>query len=254
MTPSAGSRPRALDARALDVSPARLRLTSQLRDWLAVAWRRLPGARALPAGLRAQLAFQRGERVLSVRRGPAGDHALVASDRALYHRSAGLLWSRLGWEQIIRVSWDAGAGQLIISGLDGLVPWRTAVRVRDRGTVPELAQERITHTRLVRWHLRLAGNHSVLVEVRRRLGTGELVWAVISASGGLDSLGADATASVARAVAGLGEHLGVREPPSGDWPNVQPTARSRAGLGSCPRLEGIDRSHTTPGPESTAQG
>jgi hypothetical protein len=33
----------------------------------------------------------------------------------------------------------------------------------------------------------------------------------------------------------------------------QPAARSRAGLGPCPGLKRIDRSHTTPGPESTAQ-
>ena len=33
----------------------------------------------------------------------------------------------------------------------------------------------------------------------------------------------------------------------------QPAARSRVGLGPCPGLERIDRSHTTPGPESTAQ-
>lgn len=86
--------------------------------------------------------------------------------------------------------------------------------LRDRGTVPELAQERTIHTRLGRWHLQLAGSHSVLVEVRRRPGTGELVWAVISASDGLDRVGADAAADIARAVARLGEHLGVCDPPS----------------------------------------
>lgn len=213
MTLSAGSQPRHLrPARALDVRPARLRFRSRLREWLAAAWR-LPGARALPADLRTQLAFQRGERVLSVRRDPDGDHALVASDRALYHRTEDLGWSRLGWEQITSVSWDAAASQLLISGLDGLAPSRTVVPLRDRGTVPELAQERTTHTRLGRWHLRLPGDHSVLVEVRRRPRTGELVWAVISASDGLDGdvdgAGADATADIAQAVARLGEHLGV---------------------------------------------
>lgn len=207
MTLSAGSRSRTLSAPAPSVSPARLRLTSQLREWLLVAWRRLPGARALPAELRTQLTFQRGERVLSLRHDPDGDYALVASDRALHHANGGQGWSRLGWEQISRVSWDAAAGQLLIFGLNGLAPSRTAVPLRDRGTLPELAQERTTHTRLGRWQLRLA-DHSVLVEVRRRPVTGELVWAVISASDGLDSLGAHATADIAQAVAGLGEHLG----------------------------------------------
>jgi len=193
------------------VSPARLRLTSQLRDWLAAAWR-LHAARALPAELRTRLAFQRGERVLSVRRDPAGDHALVASDRALYHRGSSDGWSRLGWEQITGVSWDATAGQLLIRGLDGLAPSRAVVQLRDRGTVPELAQERIVHTRLGRWHLRLAGGHSVLVEVRRRPGTGELVWAVVSGRGP-GGAGAAGPADIARAVARLGEHLGACDSP-----------------------------------------
>lgn len=188
------------------MSPARL--ASRLRGWLAAAWR-LHAARALPADLRTRLAFQRGERVLSVRHDRAGDHALVASDRALYHRTGSHGWSRLGWEQITAVSWDAAAGQLLIRGLDGFAPSLTVVPLRDRGTVTELAQERTTHTRLGRWQLRLPGGHSVLVEVRRRPGTGELMWAVISASDGLGSVGADATADIARAVARLGEHLGV---------------------------------------------
>jgi hypothetical protein len=162
--------------------------------------------------------LQRGERVLSVRRDPDGDYALVASDRALYHADEGDGWSRLGWEQITVVSWDAAADELLIRGLDGLAPARTAVPLRDRGTLPELAQERTTHTRLGRWNLKLPGNHSVLVEVRRRPSTGELVWAVISASDGLDRDGADVTANIARAVARLGQHLGVYDPPSGEPP------------------------------------
>lgn len=219
MTPSAGPQPRTFGARAMDMSPARLRLTSQLREWLAVAWRRLPAARALPAALRTQLAFQRGERVLSVRHDPDGDYALVASDRALYHRNEGDGWSRLGWEQITTVSWDAAADELLIRGLDGLAPACTAVPLRDRGTVPELAQERTTHTRLGRWNLRLPGNHSVLVEVRRRPSTEELVWTVISASDGLDRDDAGATANITRAVTRLGEHLGVCAPASGEPPS-----------------------------------
>jgi hypothetical protein len=170
----------------------------------------------MPADLRTQLAFQRGERILSAQHDPDGDYALVASGRALYHRNGSNGWSRLGWEQIVRVRWDADADQLLISGLDGLAPLRTAVPLRDQGALLELAQERINHTRLGRWNLQLAGNHSVLVEVRRQPGTGKLVWAVISGNDGLDSVGADATAEIARAVARLGEYLGVCDPPSGE--------------------------------------
>jgi hypothetical protein len=151
-----------------------------------------------------------------VRHDPEGDCALVASDRALYHRNGDHGWSRLGWEQITKVSWDAETDQLLICGLDGLAPSRTAVPLRHRGNLPELVQERTTHTRLGRWHLRLAGGHSVLVEIRLRPGTGELVWAVISASDGLNSASVGATADIAAAVARLGHHLGVSDPPSGE--------------------------------------
>ncbi len=218
---------RTFRTRGLDVSRVRLRLVSQLREWLALAWRRLLGAWVLPADLRTQLEIERGERVLSVGHGPEGDYALVASDRALYHRSGGDAWSRLGWEQITRVSWDAAADKLLISGLDGLAPSRTAVPLRDRGTLPELAQERTAHTSFGRWHVHLAGNRSVLVEIRRRPGAGELVWAVISASDGLDNDSADASADIARAVARLGEHLGVCDPVAGG-----PRSRGEPGAGS----------------------
>lgn len=225
MTQFAGSRPGALGARAVDAGPARLRLTSQLREWLADAWRRLAGARGLPADVRTELAFERGERVLLARHDPDGDYALVASERAVYHRSEADGWSRLGWEQISRISWDAAAGQLHIvslggvggvGGVGGPACSRTVVPLRDRGRLPELAQERTTHTKVGRWHLQLVGDRSVLVEVRRRPGTGELVWAVISPSDGFNSLGADATADIARAIGGLGERLGLCDPPSGE--------------------------------------
>lgn len=218
MTPPAGSQPRVFGAGALanDVSPARRRLASRLRERLAAASRHLPRARArtLPAELRTQLALQRGERVLSLRHDPEGDYALVASDRALYHRNGGHTWSRLGWERITRVRWDAEADRLLIFGLEGLAPERTVVPLRGRGRLLELAQERTTHTRLGRWNLRVGGDHTVLVEVRRLPGTGELVWAVLSASDTLDHIDAEAAKDIARAVARLGEHLGVSDPPS----------------------------------------
>jgi len=156
-----------------------------------------------------QLAFQRGEQVLSVRHDPDGDYSLVASNQALYHRNGSHGWWRLGWEQVSRVRWDAPASQLLIFCVNGLASSPTVVSLSDPGPLLELAQERTTHTWLGRWHLRLAGNHSAVVELRRRPGTGEPVWAVISASDGLDSASADATADLARAVARLGDHLGV---------------------------------------------
>lgn len=113
MTLSARSQPRAPDATAA-LGRARFRFASRLRRWVTARWREAARGRALPAAISAGLAFERGERVLSVGRDPDGEYALVATDRALYHRAlprrvdAGG-WSRLGWEQIARVGWDAVA-------------------------------------------------------------------------------------------------------------------------------------------------
>ena len=137
-------------------------------------------AGALPATLRAQLAFAPGERTLLAGRDPDGGYALVATDRALHHRTGRDGWSRLGWEQLSSLSWEAAPGRLVITGLTGAAPPRTIVPLRDRGTWPELAEERITHTKLNRQHVILDGGQRVVVEVRRCPGTGELRWALVS--------------------------------------------------------------------------
>ena len=132
----------------------------------------------MPAVAAAELVFERGERVLSVGHGPEGGCALVATDRALYCRAGGDGWSRLGWEEIARVEWDAAAGRLVVIGLTG-VPFRTVVPLQRRGTVPELVAERVAHSRLGRWDLLVAGARRVPVEARRRPATEEVLWVVL---------------------------------------------------------------------------
>jgi len=165
---------------AIDLRRLRSRFTARLPRQLMAWWLRLARGRALPATLRAQLAFAPGERTLMVGRDPDGGYALVATDRALHHRTGRDGWSRLGWEQISSASWEAVPGRLVITGLTGAAPPRTIVSLRDRGTWPELAEERITHTRLNRQHVILDGRQRVVIEVRRCPGTGELRWALVS--------------------------------------------------------------------------
>ena len=152
------------------------RLSRQLRAW----WLSRARGRSLPATLRGQLAFARGERTLMVGRDPDGGCALVATDRALHHRAGSNGWSRLGWEQITTVGWDTSPGCLVITGLAGAAPPRTIVPLRHRGTWPELAEERITHTKLNRQPVMLGGQQRVVIEVRRRPATGELQWTLVS--------------------------------------------------------------------------
>jgi hypothetical protein len=201
------------------------RLASGLRGRFQAWWLRAKGSRAVPAELRAQLALCRGEQILAAARRPDGDHALIATDRAIHHQAGPGSWSRLGWDLITSVEWD-GDGRLVITGLDGFAPARTVVALRDRGALQELAQERIAHTWLGCWTVTLADRRRVSVEVRRRPWTDELLWAVLpqdgancagtgsagTGSAGTGSAGTDGRdmrAQVDWAVAGLADHLGV---------------------------------------------
>lgn len=225
MALSARSRPQALDVTAV-MGRARFRFASRLRGWVMASWQGLARGRALPAAVSTELAFERGERVLAVGRDPAGGYALIATDRALHHRdlAGGGSWSRLGWEQIARAGWDAAGGQLVIAGMSVTAPSRTVIPLRARGTVPEVVQERITHTRLGRWYLPAAGTRRVLIEARRRPVTGELLWFVaadaaahdhfvVADADGHDHDSCDTGRQVERAIARLCADLGLTHLP-----------------------------------------
>lgn len=236
MTLSARSRPRALDATAV---PGRVpsRFVLRLHGRVMARWRELARSRALPAAVSIALAFERGERVLAVGRAPDDGYALVATHRALYHRDQADAggWSRLGWEQIARVGWDTAGGQLVIVGLSGIAPPRTVVPLRDRGTIPELAQDRVTHSRLGRWHVLVAGTHRVLVEARRRPVTGETLWVVISDANGRDHGSGDGPGEdsgdverhVERAIARLRADLGGTPWPDTGLPLTPPSVKAQ---------------------------
>jgi hypothetical protein len=188
---------------------ARFRVTSWLRGWLVMRWRYLTRSRPLPAGLRSLVTIERGERVLSAGRDPDDGYTLLATDRALHHRTAGGGWSRLGWEQITRVSWDGAADSLVIVRRSGVAAERIVLPLRDRGTIPELILERVTHTRLGCWHVPLADGKQVLAEARRRPATGELLWFVSRDGSGLDLSADGVPEHVKRAIARLGTDLGI---------------------------------------------
>lgn len=191
-----------------------VRLASRLRGLCTAWWHRTARSRALPAELRAALPLSRGERILAIGRHPDGSYTLAATDRALHYRAGAGGWSRLGWELITAAAWDERAGRLVITGLAGFAPARTVLPLRDRGALPELAEERITHTWLGCWTVTLSDRRRVLVEVRRRPRTDELLWAIVAGNGdGAISGDRDVRAQVDRAVIRLGEHLGLTSSP-----------------------------------------
>jgi hypothetical protein len=177
-----------------------------LRRRGAAAWEELAPGRVAPADVRAELGLDGGERVLSAARGRDGECALVATDRALYHREpcggqdGG--WSRLGWEQVARVGWDASAGQLIVIGAAHVV-----VPLRQRGAMLELALERVAHTRLGQWRLLVDGRRRAVIEARRRPATGELLWCVTADGHG--PVEPDVRARAERAIARLSAEFGA---------------------------------------------
>lgn len=184
-----------------------------LRKSVAARWQRAVRSRILPAGLRAQLTLSRGELILAVAYDPDGGCALVATDRALHHRSATGGWSRLGWELLADVVWDATGDRLVVAGLGGAAPPQTVIRLRDCGTLPELAAERIAHTRLGSWTVLLDGQGGVAAEARRRPVTGELLW-IVSGRDGLDLSDRQVRGQVDEAIAQLREELGIPHPAS----------------------------------------
>jgi len=188
-----------------------LRFGYQVHGWLAARWRDLAADRSLPRDVRARLAFDKGERVLTVARDPADACALVATERALYHRDDGNDWSRQGWERVSAVDWDAAGRRLVFTGLTdaGLGPQRSFLPLRDRGCLVELANERITHTRLGRWPLLFPGGEPVIVEARRRPVTGELLWLVHLEGICWDIRDHTVHASITRVIARLGADLGI---------------------------------------------
>ena len=176
-------------------------------------WQRAIRRRTVPAQLRAQLALSRGELVLAAGYGQDGNCVLIATDRALYHRTSTHMWSRLGWELITSLTWDTAGGRLVITGLAGIAPPPTAVLLRDCGHLPELAEERITHTRLGCWTVMLNGQRRVLAEARRRPVTGELLW-IVTSEDGFNLSERHARGQVAGALTQLRDELGIPHPSS----------------------------------------
>jgi hypothetical protein len=209
MTPAA--RPRAGTGRALAARRNPLRFGYRLPGWLSARWRELAAGRVLAADLRARLTLDKGERILTVARDPAGSCTLVATERAFYHRDDGNNWRRQGWERVSAVDWDAVGRRLVFTSLTdiGLGPQRGVLALRDHDRLVELASERITHTRLGRWPLVLPGGEPAIVEARRRPVTGELLWLIHLDGICWDIRDRTVHASITRAIAGLGAALGI---------------------------------------------
>lgn len=208
MTLSARSRARVPGGRAIAAGRAAPQFISRLRGRFMVRLRRAIRSRTVPAELRARLALSRGELVLAVGYGQDGEYALVATDRALHHRAAADGWSRLGWELMASLAWDEAGRRLVITGVAGTPSPPAAVPMRGCAPLLELAEERITHTRLGCWTVPLDGQRRVRAEARRRPATGELLW-IVSSRDGLNLSDTRARGQIGRALTQLRDELGI---------------------------------------------
>jgi hypothetical protein len=160
---------------------------------------RHPSGRHRPA--RPDLAA--GERVLAAE-GDGDGGSVVATTLALYHRANGSPWSRLGWEETGRVSWDARHDRLDVSDL--------AVRRRLTLSLPPvmvaLVRERVASTWLASRRLAVTDRVTALVMARRRPGSSDLVW-VVALDGEVDGDEPTVRAGVLAAIHRLRVDIGV---------------------------------------------
>jgi hypothetical protein len=147
--------------------------------------------------------LDRGERVLAAE-GDGDGGAVVATTLALYHKANGSPWSRLGWEETGRMTWDARRELLDITGLG---PDRRVVVSLPRGLVA-LVRDRVASTVLASSRVPVADGVTALLVARRRPGSSEPVW-VVALSGDADGDDPAVSAGVAAAIHRFRVDIGV---------------------------------------------
>ncbi len=153
-----------------------------------------------PAGLRSLLAPD--ERVLAVAEdGPAAVAAtqfglwlpvaggLPASESAAGGEAEPAGWRRIGWDQVVKASWDEVGLQVIEGELAGGVvtdrPTRT-LRLAEPRNLPTVVKTRVEAS-IARWEqVRVPGGTARIV-ARRRPGTDGLIWTARLDTGTPDS-------------------------------------------------------------------
>lgn len=194
----------------LTTPAAGIGFTARARAWLRAAFPRLPPRTRTSAAITAGAPILPAERVLTSSRDVAGS-LIVATRRALYHqdrREPSQGWSRLGWENVTRVSWDDRRRILTLTGLRPDGTWRTDLRLPRHTALAELARERVASTLLASTTVRLGGRVCACVTARRQPGSGKVMWVVVL--NGADGAGEPAIrARVAAAIATLRADTGI---------------------------------------------
>lgn len=138
---------------------------------------RVAERRLLRAAILEQLRLVPGERILRILCDESGAW-VVLTVRALYHQADGS-WSRIGWEQVLRVGSDDTQHALVVTAMSPQGSKRTTLRMTDPGQLLDLARERIASTFLLSTRASLGHHGTALITARRTPVAGETVWHVI---------------------------------------------------------------------------
>jgi hypothetical protein len=131
-------------------------------------WRRTP----LDPGVKDQLELRPKEKILAWVDDGSG-RVVVASETALHLQRTPPAYSRFGWEQVERASYDAGTLTVVLTPELGSATLR--IPVGEGRELPVVVRDRVTASVLVNRFVPLRGDAGVRI-VGRRQGNGEVLW------------------------------------------------------------------------------
>lgn len=154
-------------------------------------WRRSP----LAPAVKEQLELRPKERVLAWVDDGAG-RIVVASETALHLQRTPPAYSRIGWEQVERASYDSGTLTVVLVPEQGSATLR--IPVGEGRDLPVVVRDRVTASVLVNRFVPLRGDAGVRI-VGRRQENGQVLWRSELDPGLADDAGARGEAAMALA-------------------------------------------------------
>jgi hypothetical protein len=131
-------------------------------------WRKTP----LDPAVKAQLELRPKEKILAWVDDGSG-RVVVASETALHLQRTPPEYSRLGWEQVERASYDSGTLTVVLTPELGSATLR--IPVGEGRELPVVVRDRVTASVLVNRFVPLRGDAGVRI-VGRRQENGEVLW------------------------------------------------------------------------------
>jgi hypothetical protein len=152
-------------------------------------WRRSP----LDPAVKEQLDLRPREKILAWVDDGAG-RVVVASETALHLQRTPPSYSRVGWEQVERASYDSGTLTVVLVPEQGSATLR--IPVGDGRELPVVVRDRVTASILVNRFVPLRGEAGVRI-VGRRQENGQVLWRSELDPGLAEDAGAQKAAALA---------------------------------------------------------